>query len=99
MQLINVAFDVDGCLIDWNEQSTPVVELVKFFGKQTKNCRVLIWSRRGEDWAKKWVEELGLEEYVWHTAEKSDEWIIDIAFDDMHAFAKADKNVIVKLTK
>lgn len=97
MQLINVAFDVDGCLIDWNQHPTSVVELVKFFGSQTKNCRVLIWSKRGEDWAKKWVEELNLTEYVWHTAEKSDDWIIDIAFDDMHGFDKGHKNVIVKV--
>lgn len=98
MQSLNIAIDCDGTLIDWNGKANEqVISLLKFFATCTKNCRVIVWSRRGEQYAKEQVDKLGLQDYVWRTGDKADEWYVDIAFDDMHEFDKGKQNVVVKL--
>ncbi len=98
MQQLYIAIDVDGTLIDWNEQpNQPIVELIKFFKTYTKNVRVIVWSRRGKYWADEWVDKLDLRKYVWRTTDKDDPSKMHIAFDDQHSFSLAEYNVIVRL--
>jgi hypothetical protein len=96
MQLLNLAIDCNGVLVDWHDKpNQQVVDFIKFIHDHTKNCRIIVWSKRGEAYAQGWVDKLGLQDYVWRVGDKADEWFVDIALDDEHAFEKAHKDIIV----
>lgn len=82
---IIVAFDVDGTLI-CHATDTPnykVIDLYRAFEKL--NCKMVIWSGCGVDYAKRWAEKLGLGGEVLPKGSISP----DIGFDDMEtAMAK-----------
>lgn len=83
-----VAFDVDGTLISLEDDSPreDIIELLKMFKKEMEYF-VIVWSGGGIQYAERWVQRLGLEEYVDKVMQKDklqngDIWIPDITFDD-----------------
>jgi len=76
-----VAFDVDGTLIKQGVMSedTPRYEVIQLFKLlESFGCEMYVWSGGGIDYAKRWVEKLGLDAHV--VAKKS--FTPDIAIDD-----------------
>ena len=89
-----VAFDVDGTLIDENDQ--PRQDVIDLLKAMSKFCDVAVWSGGGCEYAEMWVRRLKLEDYVGGTFSKSligDE--VDIAFDDVSDCALGKMQVIV----
>lgn len=78
-----------------------IVLLMQILSKM-KNTKIIVWSGGGQAYAEQIVREYGLEKYVYRCYGKGDyDWSIeppvDIAFDDIHAFSLADKNLIVRM--
>lgn len=107
MKEITIAFDVDGTLIsNTNGLGKEHINLVPFqlmvlLSKQ-KNVRIMVWSGGGMDYANQIVLKYGLQQYVDIVIGKQDydellHGHVDIAFDDQHEFALADKNIIVRV--
>lgn len=84
---MKIAFDVDETLITpknvgETKEDIPnydVVAIYKWF--QDQGCHMIVWSGGGLDWAKRWVEKLGLEPCEIRIKQKSED--VDICFDDM----------------
>ncbi|MES2408783.1 MAG: hypothetical protein V4509_00600 [Patescibacteria group bacterium] len=79
-----------------------VIMLIQILSKKMKNTKIYVWSGGGKDYAESIVRMYGLERYVDNVFSKADynETIhgkVDICFDDVHACALADKNLIVKM--
>lgn len=107
MKDLIIAFDVDGTLITNSSSlgkealNVPVYNLMVLLSGM-KNTRIIVWSGGGQDYAEQIVSKYGLSRYVERCFAKQeyDETLygkVDIAFDDQHAFSKADKNVIVRM--
>ena len=77
-----IAFDVDGTLIDINDNPREaVIETLKMVG-QWEGITVIVWSGGGKDYASMWVRRLGLESYVDEIMMKNMEYQPDLVFDD-----------------
>jgi len=110
MEIIVIAFDVDGTILN-NEgipPETPIhlrpkcgvtlecIQLIQILSKM-KNTRILVWSGGGKEYAEDICRMYGRQKYVDKVYDKADcEEHVDIAFDDIHSFKLADKNIIVK---
>lgn len=102
MKDVVIAFDVDGTLIrnggNREDISNPrIVELVKILAS-FKNVKIVVWSGGGKDYAQRWVRLLGLDDYVWKVASKTEHLEIqaDIAIDDIQDTAIGKLNLIVR---
>lgn len=75
-----VAFDVDSCLITYND--LPNYSVIGLYRSLQKlGCTMVVWSGGGEEYAKHWAEKLGLFPDI--VACKFDNKLEpDIAFDD-----------------
>ena len=75
-----IAFDVDGTLItaDGNKPRMEVIELLKVF--QSLGYKVTVWSGGGVDYAKGWVNRLGIEKVQ---VVRKGSFVPDLAVDDM----------------
>ena len=109
MKEITIAFDIDGTILN-NEGSLrdngvniPIVQLMEILSAKMKNTRIIVWSGGGKDYAEHIVSKYGLGRYVDRVYGKheydaeTDGGAVDIAFDDIHEFNLADKNIIVRM--
>lgn len=109
MRTVNIAFDVDGTLID-SEGNTNwrITELLRLLAR-FKNTRIIVWSGGGQSYAEMIVRKLGLEKYVDACADKNHkgqdaegkhvfdpELKPDIAIDDIQACTLGNLNLIVR---
>lgn len=75
---VNVVFDIDGCLINYD--NTPNYEVIAIFHLLEKcNCNMFAHSGGGKDYCRNWIEKLGLDAIV---IEKKKRKEMDVAFDD-----------------
>ena len=81
-----VAFDVDGILIDDEDQPRwPIIDMLRAF--HALGWETWVWSGGGDDYARMWVNRLGLAPFVTRIAHKTHdglEWP-DVAVDDERA--------------
>lgn len=75
-----VAFDVDGTLIDKNNQPKYSTILGYLWFKEMGN-RMIIWSA-SKDWAANWNEKLGLKADIVASKIEAKDLNADICFDD-----------------
>lgn len=80
----------------------PIISLMQILSKNMKNTKIYVWSGGGKEYAERICREYGLDRYVDRCFDKAeyDETIygkVDIAFDDQHAFAMAEHNLIVRV--
>lgn len=75
-----VAFDVDGCLLDENDE--PRYEILALLMGLVPWCRVVVWSGGGVSYAKLRGRELGLPSAVVYWSKARMPGSVDIAFDD-----------------
>lgn len=98
MRTIDIAFDVDGTLIDTDGFMNvgPVNLLVLL--KNMKNVRITVWSGGGADYARHHCERLGISKHVHKYRGKLDtpKWVPDIAIDDIQDTAIGMINLIVR---
>jgi phosphoserine phosphatase len=101
-----VAFDVDGTLItnsdpyaqsDNEKPHERIVTLLQILST-FKNIKIVVWSGGGKEYAEMWGHRLGLDEYVWRYASKTEHKEIqpDIAIDDIQDTAIGLVNLIVR---
>lgn len=98
MRWVVVAFDVDGTLIDAGPHFyEPIIQLLKILAK-FKNIKIVMWSGGGKEYAARWGRLLGLDEFVWKYASKTEHEQIkpDIAIDDIQDTAIGTINLIVR---
>jgi hypothetical protein len=98
MKWIVIAFDVDGTLIDEGDvQYFQIIHMVKVLAK-FKNVKIVVWSGGGKQYAEQQGRLLGLDEYVWKYASKTEHETIqpDIAIDDIQDTAIGGINLIVR---
>lgn len=85
MNPIKIAFDVDGTLITKTEtnEDVPRYDVIKMLMtfKTLTNCEIYVWSGSGQDYAQRWVEKLGLKEYVQEVIPKGSMYM-NVAVDD-----------------
>ena len=82
---IIVAFDVDGCLIHTigPKEDTPRYDVISIFNHFKRlGCRMVVFSGGGCDYAKRWMEKLGLECEIWSKEIVPGRSLPDIVFDD-----------------
>lgn len=104
MKQIVIAFDIDGTILN-NETggvNLEVVQLMALLKKRMKNTYIVVWSGGGSDYCRHICDKFSLRPYVDNMIGKKDfdeVWFgkVDIAFDDEHAFAMAEKNIIVRM--
>lgn len=76
-----VAFDVDGTLIDDNDQErTVITELLMLLW--ALKFEIWVWSGGGQDYAERWVEKLGLGPFVVRVLAKDPALKPHLAIDD-----------------
>jgi hydroxymethylpyrimidine pyrophosphatase-like HAD family hydrolase len=75
---MNIAFDVDGCLIKDGEPIKENLELLKVLSKSHK---IYLWSGNGWLYAFKWADKLDLN-MLSGVLDKYNTFKPDIAFDD-----------------
>lgn len=76
-----IAFDVDGTLINFdNTPNHEVIDLMRWFYRN--GDRIIVWSGGGVDYARHWVEKLGLAHMVTEVVYKDKGFNIDLAIDD-----------------
>lgn len=99
MQKLIIAFDVDGTLVGKDSWNTDIIDLLKLLSSKMKNTKVIVWSGGGKDYAEMWVRRMGLEKFVDSCYSKVgyNGPRVDIAFDDIHEFNLAEKNLIVRM--
>lgn len=83
--------------------NVETVLLIQILKKKMKNTKIIVWSGGGQAYAEQVVRGYGLEPYVDSCYSKGD-YIgekeggrVDIAFDDIHDFNLAEKNLIVRM--
>jgi len=102
MEKIVIAFDVDGTLIDSDENVYEHISMLMFvFYTYFKNIRILVWSGGGKQYAETITRRLGLDKYVWRFASKLEyaeikRGRIIIAIDDVQDTRLGDINLIVR---
>lgn len=91
-----VAFDVDGTLITLKDDlpREEVIAILKGFSR-LGGYQVIVWSGGGAEYAQRWVDRLGLNDYVDAVITKDRNLEVDIAFDDMPEFKLGKHQVIV----
>lgn len=108
MKQIIIAFDVDGTIygstLAHDREGHLNIEVVNLMHalSRMKNTKIIVWSGGGKDYAETIVRKFGLGRYVQacygkHEYEEELYGKVDIAFDDQHDFAMADKNLIVRM--
>ncbi len=98
MRKIDIAFDVDGTLIDTKGfMNVGIVNLLILL-KGFKNTRITVWSGGGADYARHHCERLGIGEHVNKYRGKLDMpiFVPDIAIDDIQDTAIGVVNLIVR---
>lgn len=106
MKEIIIGFDVDGTLISntnglgKEKLNIDVYNLMVLLSKM-KNTKIIVWSGGGKDYTEQIVQKYGLAQdvdacYGKHEYDETINGRVDIAFDDIHDFNMADKNLIVK---
>lgn len=98
MRKIDIAFDVDGTLIDTEGfMNFGIVNLLILL-RGMKNTRITVWSGGGADYARHHCERLGISKYVHKYRSKMEhkDWVPDIAFDDIQDTAIGMVNIIVR---
>jgi len=98
MRRLDIAFDVDGTLIDTDGfMNVGIVNLLILL-RGMKNTRITVWSGGGEDYARHHCERLGIGKYVHRYKGKIDrgDFVPDIAIDDIQDTALGMINLIVK---
>jgi hydroxymethylpyrimidine pyrophosphatase-like HAD family hydrolase len=90
MNLITIAFDVDGTLLEppASAKSRPVaserIRLLLVYLSSLKNTHIIVWSARGQAYATSVTHQLGLESYVDSYQSKNNNPVKPmIAFDDL----------------
>lgn len=85
-----VAFDVDGTLIDANDEPRP--EIISILESLVPWCTVVVWSGGGLGYARRWGEKLNLPSSViyWTKGGK-----VDITFDDQDIKSMSTVNINV----
>jgi phosphoserine phosphatase len=80
--MANVAFDVDGTLID--EEDEPRQDIIDILvAHHERGDSIYVWSGGGMDYARTWVSLLGLNHLVTQILPKQKRAAMDIAYDDM----------------
>jgi phosphoserine phosphatase len=97
MRKIDIAFDVDGTLIDTSGfMNVGIVNLLVLL-RGFKNTRITVWSGGGADYARHHCERLGIDKHVHKYRSKLDkDWTPDIAIDDIQDTAIGKINLIVR---
>lgn len=97
MKKVIIAFDVDGTLIDSDDNPNwRITELLRIFST-FKNVHIVVWSGGGREYAKMWVRRLELEQYVWKCISKTfPGFSPDIVIDDQAACELGLINLIVR---
>ncbi len=106
MKEIIIGFDIDGTLISntnglgKEKLNIDVYNLMVLLSKM-KNTKIIVWSGGGKDYAEQIVQKYGLAQdvdacYGKHEYDETIDGRVDTAFDDIHDFSMADKNLIVK---
>jgi len=76
-----VAFDVDGTLIDADDNPRQdIIERLMYHYKQ--GDRVVVWSGGGMDYARTWVSRLSIGNFVYRVLPKGKGYDIDLTYDD-----------------
>lgn len=114
MQRVIFAFDVDGTLIRNTNPArvhgvpsvtdVPIVHWINTLQvlSTCKNIRIVVWSGGGKQYAETWGRRLGLDQYVWRYASKTEHDSLKelcdflIAVDDIQATRLGDANLIVR---
>lgn len=102
-----IAFDIDGTVISntnglgQEKLNLNAAALMDLFHSM-KNTRIIVWSGGGKEYAEQIINKYGLSDmvddcYDKHTYDPTIYGKVDIAIDDEHAFALADKNLIVRM--
>lgn len=96
-----IAFDVDGTLIDYNEQPRRLMVLLaqtmlEWQFLDPEQIAVIVWSGGGKEYAEMWADRLGLHGAVC-LAKFPESALphVDIAFDDEKDTLLADQMLIV----
>jgi len=92
--MANVAFDVDGTLIDEADDAPrdDIIRLLKAHYERGDN--VYVWSGGGMGYARDWAQRLGLAAYVTDYIRKQVTPGMDIAYDDLDVkLAKVNRRV------
>lgn len=77
-----IAFDVDGTLVDKDDQPRPeIIVLLKALAGNKRN-QIVIWSGGGEGYAAMWGRRLHLDNHVWSYWSKIGSPQPDLAIDD-----------------
>ena len=97
---MKIAFDVDGTILNTNDtpRYSVIGLLLFFFENDTVGLRhdIIVWSGGGVDYAKRWVERLGLKGKV-RVIEKGSEKV-DIAVDDATSVPKGlNAKVVIRV--
>jgi hydroxymethylpyrimidine pyrophosphatase-like HAD family hydrolase len=89
----NIAFDVDGCLID--EQDKPRQDVLDILYKHhERGDHIYVWSGGGVGYARDWALRLGIAPYVGGFLRKTKTPGMDIAYDDQDVqLAKVNRRV------
>lgn len=84
--MITVAFDVDGTLID--EDDEPRSDILTMLLLLNKYCKIIVWSGSGVYYAEMWGRRLCLPDGISYHS-KTEDILPDVAFDDVASFNKA----------
>jgi len=76
--------------------------LLQVLSTKIKNTKIYVWSGGGKEYAASIVRLYGIDKYVdkcfgKHEYDEDIYGKVDIAFDDIHSFDLADKNLIVRM--
>lgn len=77
-----------------------MVELARWYKKYAKNCTLIAWSGGGKPYTEQIVKDLKLEDVFSPSrcfSKIGYQVKADIAYDDIHEFNLADKNVIIRM--
>ena len=81
---MRISFDVDGTLIrktrNGDAPRYDIIQMLLFY--ESLGHTVFVWSGGGEDYARMWVDKLGLPDSVRVIGKKADTYDIDLCFDD-----------------
>ena len=85
-----VAFDVDGTLIDANDQPRP--EIISILTSLVPWCTVVVWSGGGIGYARRWGRKLDLPLGVIYWTKGG---MVDVSFDDQDIKTMSKININV----